>query len=97
MNIKLFTTFSGYESQYIAFNEFSKSINNLISATLVGWCDIDYYEGSINRVVSSHNANFPESYGDYFNDIQTVDWKAAPDFDMLFCSSPCQDLSGIGK
>ena len=97
MNIKLFTTFSGYESQYIAFNEFSKSINNQISATLVGWCDIDYYEGSINRVVSSHNANFPESYGDYFNDIQTVDWKAAPDFDMLFCSSPCQDLSGIGK
>ena len=97
MNIKLFTTFSGYESQYIAFNEFSKSINNQISATLVGWCDIDYYERKINRVVSSHNVNFPESYDGYFNDIQTVDWKAAPDFDMLFCSSPCQDLSGIGK
>lgn len=102
MKINLFTTFSGFESQFIALQKFNNSLTSLKDRVisfliyLIGWCDIDFYEGKINNVVASHNANFPGSASCYHNDISTVNWKTVPGFNMLFCSSPCQDVSALG-
>ena len=90
-DIKIFTLFSGYESQMMALKDAAKKFNNRIGVELVGWSELD----SIVQV--SHNLAFPE-YRDKCNpDATKIDWREVEDFDILMISSPCQSVSTSGK
>lgn len=82
--IRVFTTFSGYDSQCLALKYAG------IPFELVGWSEIDKY------AITAHNALFPEYADRNLGDITKVDWERVPDFDLLTYSSPCQDISNAG-
>src|SRR3990167_7695029 len=56
---------------------------------LVGFSEIDKYA---NQVLKYHYPNI-KNYGD----INLIDWREVPDFDLLTGGSPCQDFSIAGK
>lgn len=90
-DIKIFTLFSGYESQMMALKDAAMKFNSRIGVELVGWSELD----SIVQV--SHNLAFPE-YRDKCNlDATKIDWREVEDFDILMISSPCQSVSTSGK
>lgn len=82
--LKVFTTFSGYDSQCLALKYAG------INYDLVGWSEID------KTAIDAHNALFPEYADRNFGDITKIDWNNTPDFDFLTYSSPCQDISIAG-
>lgn len=82
--LKVFTTFSGYDSQCLALRDIG------IPYDLVGWSEIDTY------AIRAHNAIFPEFKDRNYGDITKIDWAQVPDFDLLTYSSPCQDFSNAG-
>ena len=82
--IKVFTAFSGYDSQCLALNRLG------IDYELVGWSEIDKY------AIKAHNALFPQWAERNYGDISKVDWAQVPDFDLFTYSSPCQDFSQAG-
>lgn len=82
--LKVFTTFSGYDSQCLALRYAG------IPFDLVGWSEIDKY------AIRAHDALFPEYADRNYGDITKIDWDSAPDFDFLTYSSPCQDISNAG-
>ena len=75
--IKVFTAFSGYDSQCLALNKLG------IDYELVGWSEIDRY------AIKAHDALFPQWAERNYGDISKVDWAQVPDFDLFTCSSPC--------
>ena len=83
--IKVFTTFSGYDSQCLALKYAG------IPFELVGWSEID------KHAITAHNALFPEYADRNYGDVTAIDWSAVPDFDLLTWSSPCQDISQAGR
>lgn len=85
MGIKVFTAFSGYDSQCLALNRIGIDYN------LVGWSEIDRY------AIQAHDALFPTAKNLNYGDISKIDWKTVPDFDLFTYSSPCQDFSQAGK
>ena len=87
--IKLFTLFSGYESQMMALEVATK--NSTLKAELVGWSEID------TIVQAVHNAAYPEYADRCYPDVTKINWDKVGDFDILFASSPCQDVSKAGK
>lgn len=90
-DIKIFTLFSGYESQMMALKDAAKKFNNRIGVELVGWSELD----SIVQV--SHNLAFPEHKDKCNPDATKIDWREVEDFDILMLSSPCQSVSSSGK
>ena len=46
--------------------------------------------------VIAHNAVFPEYADRNWGDMTKIDWEKAPDFDLLFYSTPCQSISNAG-
>lgn len=82
--VRLFTAFSGYDSQCMALDRAG------IDYELVGWSEIDKY------AIAAHNAVYPQYAGRNYGDISTIDWAQAPDFDLFTYSSPCQDFSIAG-
>lgn len=82
--LRVFTTFSGYDSQCLALNRLG------IEYDLVGWSEIDKY------AIQAHNALFPQYADRNYGDITKIDWNSVPDFDLLTYSSPCQDFSQAG-
>ena len=84
-NIKVFTAFSGYDSQCLALDRAG------IGYELVGWCDID------RDAILLHNLLFPQYAERNFGDICSIDWKEVPDFDLFTYSFPCQSISVSGK
>ncbi len=86
--IRVFTVFSGYDSQFMALMLLAMSCNSDIE--LVGWCEID------NNAIKSHNAVFPEYEGCHYRDVTEINWDEVPDFDLLIYSSCCQSLSITG-
>lgn len=82
--IRVFTTFSGYDSQCLALKYAG------IPYELVGWSEIDA------NAIRAHNALFPEAQDKNYGDISKVVWDSIPDFDFLTYSSPCQDISTAG-
>ena len=82
--IKVFTAFSGYDSQCLALNRLG------IDYELVGWSERDQY------AIKAHDALFPQWAERNYGDISKVDWAQVPDFDLFTCSSPCQDFSQSG-
>lgn len=83
--LKIFTAFSGYDSQCLALERAG------IEYDLVGWSEIDSY------VIRVHNALFPQWKDRKYGDIRNINWDNVPDFDLFTYSSPCQDFSKAGK
>ena len=84
MNLRVFTSFSGYDSQCLALDRLG------IDYELVGWSEIDKY------AIQAHNAIYPQWADRNFGDISKIDWSQVPDFDLFTYSSPCQDFSQAG-
>ena len=82
--LRVFTAFSGYDSQCMALDRIG------IPYTLVGWSEID------KNAIMAHNAVYPQYADRNYGDIQQIDWKQVPDFDLFTFSSPCQDFSAAG-
>lgn len=86
--LKLFTLFSGYESQMMALEVATR--NSTLKAELVGWSEI-------NTIVQAvHNAAYPEYADRCYPDVTKINWDKVGDIDILFASSPCQDVSRAG-
>ena len=83
--IRVFTAFSGYDSQCMALDRIG------IDYDLVGWSEIDRY------AIAAHNAIYPQYADRNYGDISRIDWAQVPDFDLLTYSSPCQDFSSAGN
>lgn len=90
MEIKVFTAFSGYDSQCMALDRL-KEHNPDFDYELVGWAEIDKY------AIQAHDAVYPQWKDRNFGDISKIDWEQVPDFDLFTYSSPCQDFSQAGK
>lgn len=82
--LKVFTAFSGYDSQCLALNRLG------IDYELVGWSEIDEY------AIQAHNVLFPQWSDRNYGDISEIDWNQVPDFDLFTYSSPCTDFSQAG-
>lgn len=82
--IKVFTAFSGYDSQCLALDSIGADYE------LVGWSEIDKY------AIMAHDALFPQWSDRNYGDISKIDWRNVPDFDLFTYSSPCQDFSQAG-
>ena len=83
--LRVFTAFSGYDSQCLALNMLS------LPYDLIGWSEIDKF------AIQAHNALFPQWSERNYGDICAIDWSQVPDFDLFTYSSPCQDFSNAGK
>lgn len=83
--IRVFTTFSGYDSQCLALKYAG------IPFELIGWSEID------RHAIKAHDALFPEYADRNYGDVTAIDWSTVPDFDLLTWSSPCQDISQAGR
>lgn len=82
--LKVFTAFSGYDSQCMALDRLG------VDYDLVGWSEIDPH------AIIAHDAVYPQYKDRNFNDITKIDWSTVPDFDLLTYSFPCQDISSAG-
>lgn len=102
--IRVFTAFSGYDSQCLALNVLVQEVHSrqkllpnglvgldIFDYDLVGWSEIDKY------AIKAHNALFPQWEDRNYGDISKIDWSQVPDFDLFTYSSPCQDFSQAGK
>lgn len=81
--IRLFTTFSGYDSQAMALDAIR------LNYDFVGYSEIK------TTAIKAHERLFPGVPN--FGDISKIDWVSVPDFDIFTYSFPCQDLSRMGK
>ena len=90
MKLKVFTAFSGYDSQCIALDRLHQH-NKDFEYELVGWSEIDKF------AIQAHNAVYPQWAERNYGDISKIDWAQVPDFDLFTYSSPCQDFSQAGK
>jgi DNA (cytosine-5)-methyltransferase 1 len=87
--LRVFTTFSGYDSQCLALNRLKQRYPGF-DYELVGWAEIE------KNAIKAHNLLFPEAKGLNYGDISKIDWSQVPDFDLLTYSSPCQSFSLAG-
>lgn len=85
MKLRVFTSFSGYDSQLMALRDIGADYE------CVGWSEIDKW------AIKAHNAVFPELAGRNYGDITKIDWNAVPNFDLFTYSFPCTDISIAGK
>ena len=90
MHIKVFTAFSGYDSQCLALDRLSKNFPDF-TYELVGWSEIDKY------AIKAHDAIYPQWADRNFGDISKIDWNQVPDFDLFTYSFPCTDISSAGQ
>lgn len=89
--IKMFTLFSGYESQMMGLKKSAEKFSAKFDVELVGWSDIN------PDVQLVHNMVFPEYADRCYPDVTKIDWTKVEDFDLLVYSSPCQSVSRAGK
>lgn len=90
MKIKVFTLFSGYDSQCMALDKL-KAKYPQFDYELIGWAEID------KSAIDAHNAVYPQWAERNYGDVSKINWEQVPDFDLLTYSSPCQDFSSAGK
>lgn len=86
--LKVFTAFSGYDSQCMALDELKEDTD--FDYDLVGWSEID------KNAIIAHNALFPQWKDRNYGDISKINWEEVPDFDLFTYSSPCTDFSKAG-
>ena len=82
--LKVFTAFSGYDSQCLALKRLGLPFD------LVGCSEID------KAAIKAHDALFPEYKDRNYGDISKIDWSQVPDFELFTYSSPCTDFSNAG-
>lgn len=87
--IKVFTAFSGYDSQCMALDRLCCEYQEL-DYKLVGWSEIDTY------AIASHNAAFPQYADRNYGDITNICWNQIEPIDIFTYSSPCQSFSMAG-
>lgn len=87
--VKIFTAFSGYDSQCLAMERLKRTHG--VDYELVGWSEIDKY------AIQAHNALFPQWSDRNYGDISKIDWTQVPDFDLFTYSFPCTDISTAGQ
>lgn len=87
--IRVFTAFSGYDSQCLSLDRLKKKYPDF-DYELVGWSEIDKY------AIQAHNAIYPQWADRNYGDISKINWDEVPDFDLFTYSSPCQDFSNAG-
>lgn len=87
--IRVFTAFSGYDSQCMALDRLAARHDDF-SYELVGWSEIDKY------AIQAHNALYPQAKDRNYGDISKIDWSQVPDFDLFTYSFPCQSISNAG-
>ena len=75
--IKVFTAFSGYDSQMMALNRVASRHKDEISFDLVGWSEIEKY------AIKAHDLIFPQYKDRNYGDISKIDWSKVPDFDLF--------------
>lgn len=90
MKLRVFTAFSGYDSQCLALDRLKANFPEF-DYELVGWSEIDKY------AIQAHNALYPQWADRNYGDISQIDWSQVPDFDLFTYSSPCQDFSNAGQ
>ena len=90
MKLRVFTAFSGYDSQCLALDRLKANYPDF-DYELVGWSEIDKY------AIQAHNALYPQWADRNYGDISLIDWSQVPDFDLFTYSSPCQDFSNAGQ
>ena len=88
--LKVITLCSGYDSQCMALDRI-KELDPDFDYDLVAWSEIDKY------AIETHNAVYPQWADRNLGDMTKIDWDKAPDCDLLFYSTPCQDFSNAGK
>lgn len=91
--LRVATLCSGYESQCMALRNLG------IPFDLVLWAEFDPESKKPldeQPAVIAHNAVFPEYADRNWGDMTKIDWEKAPDFDLLFYSTPCQSISNAG-
>lgn len=89
MKLRVFTAFSGYDSQCLALTRLKENFLDF-DYELVGWSEIDKY------AIMAHNALFPQWAERNYGDISKIDWEQVPDFDLFTYSFPCTDISNAG-
>lgn len=90
MKIKVFTAFSGYDSQCMALDRLKEDCPDF-DYELVGWSEIDKY------AIQMHDAVYPQWADRNYGDISKIDWDEVPDFDFFTFSFPCTDISNAGQ
>ena len=88
--IRVFTAFSGYDSQCLALERLKRDFPG-IDYELVGWSEID------RHAIEAHDALFPQWAERNYGDISKIDWAQVPDFDLFTYSFPCTDISQSGR
>ena len=74
--LKVFTAFSGYDSQCLALNRLKKQYPDF-DYELVGWSEID------ENAIKAHNILFPQYSDRNHGDISKINWDDLEDFDLL--------------
>jgi len=87
--LKVFTAFSGYDSQCLSMNRLRENFPDF-DYELVGWSEID------DAANTAHDALFPNAKDKQFGDISKISWSEVPDFDVFTYSFPCTDISAAG-
>lgn len=87
--LRVFTSFSGYDSQCLALERLKQQFPDF-DYELVGWSEVEM------NACAAHRALFPQWQGLNYGDISKIDWAEVPDFDLFTMSSPCQDFSAAG-
>ena len=88
--IRVFTAFSGYDSQCLALERLKRDFPG-IDYELVGWSEIDKY------AIEAHDALFPQWSERNYGDISKIEWEQVPNFDLFTYSFPCTDISQSGR
>lgn len=89
--LRVFTAFSGYDSQCLALERLKKK-NPGFDYELVGWSEVEM------NAIAAHNAIFPQYKDRNYGDISAINWGGQiPDFDLFTYSFPCQSISALGK
>lgn len=96
--LRVVTLCSGYDSQCLALNRLREHYPNF-DYDLVAWSEFDpESKAPLERqpAVIAHNALFPQWKDRNLGDMTKIDWTQVADFDLLFYSTPCTDVSAAG-
>lgn len=96
--LKVITLCSGYDSQCLALERL-KTVYPEFDYELIAWSEFDPESKTpLNKqpAVVAHNALFPQWKDRNLGDMTNIDWNTVEDFDLLFYSTPCTDVSQAG-
>ena len=87
--LRVVTLCSGYDSQCLALERL-KADYPPFDYELIAWSEIEPAD------CKAHDALFPQWADRNLGDMTKIDWNTVDDFDLLFYSTPCTDVSQAG-